>query len=111
MERAVAVECERNKQLVREIGVAEKERARSERERVEFKQAVESCEARKGAERQEMELLLKQMRVKHQEDLNRVRGDYDMSLTQIKQLHEKDKSLLENMLRKCEERLKKGDSE
>jgi hypothetical protein len=34
-----------------------------------------------------------------------------MSLTQIKQLHDKDKNLLETMLRKCEERLKKGDSE
>ncbi len=51
------------------------------------------------------------MRVKHQEDLNRVRADYDISLAQIKQLHEKDKSLLESMLKKCEERLKKGDTE
>jgi len=51
------------------------------------------------------------MRVKHHEDLNRVRADYDLSLGQIKQLHEKDKSLLEGMLRKCEDRLRKGDTE
>ena len=111
LERALTVESDRNKQLVRDIGQVEKEKVRSEMEKNEFKQAVESGEARKGAERQEMELQLKQMRVKHQEDLNRVRADYDMSLTQIKQLHEKDKNLLETMLRKCEERLKKGDSE
>ncbi len=111
LERALTVESDRNKQLVRDIGQVEREKVRSEMEKNEFKQAVESGEARKGAERQEMELQLKQMRVKHQEDLNRVRTDYDMSLTQIKQLHEKDKNLLETMLRKCEERLKKGDSE
>ena len=111
LERALTVESDRNKQLVRDIGQVEREKVRSEMEKNEFKQAVESGEARKGAERQEMELQLKQMRVKHQEDLNRVRADYDMSLTQIKQLHEKDKNLLETMLRKCEERLKKGDSE
>ena len=91
--------------------MAEKDKARIEIEKIEFKQAIETSEAKKGAERQEMELQLKQMRVKHQEDLNRVRMDYEMSLTQIKQLHEKDKNLLETMLRKCEERLKKGDSE
>lgn len=77
----------------------------------DFKQALERVEAKRGTERQEQELQLKQMRVKHQEDLNRVRADYDMSLAQIKQLHEKDKSLLESMLKKCEERLKKGDTE
>ena len=56
MERAIAVEGERNKQLAREIGMAEKDKARIEIEKIEFKQAIETSEARKGAERQEMEL-------------------------------------------------------
>jgi hypothetical protein len=36
MERAIAVEGERNKQLAREIGMAEKDKARIEIEKIEF---------------------------------------------------------------------------
>jgi hypothetical protein len=39
------------------------------------------------------------MRQKHQEDLNRVRLDYDQSLTQIKAINQKDKEMLETMLK------------
>jgi len=79
---------------------------RAKREREE-----QAAEERRQAQASEMERQLKHMRVRHQEDLTRVRMDYDMSLAQIKQLHEKDKALLEGMLKKCEERLRKGDSE
>ncbi len=56
LERALTLESDRTKQLARDIGVLEKEKARVEMEKMEFKQAVERSEARKGAERQEMEL-------------------------------------------------------
>ena len=56
LERALTVESDRSKQLVRDISVLEKERARVETEKMEFKQLVERSEGRKGAERQEMEL-------------------------------------------------------
>ena len=56
LERALTVESDRSKQLVRDISVLEKEKARVEMEKMEFKQAVERSEGRKGAERQEMEL-------------------------------------------------------
>jgi DNA gyrase/topoisomerase IV subunit A len=38
------------------------------------------------------------VRQKHQEDLNRVRVDYDQSLAQIKAINQKDKEMLEAML-------------
>lgn len=49
--------------------------------------------------------------MRHQEELSKLRKDYDHSLLEIRTLHEKDKVLLESMLRKAEDRLKKGDSD
>jgi hypothetical protein len=51
------------------------------------------------------------MRLKHQEDLNRVRADYDQSLAQIKAINQKDKDMLETMLKQAQDRLKRGETE
>ena len=53
------------------------------------------------AKNRELEASLKQVRQKHQEDLNRVRMDYDQSLAQIKAINQKDKEMLEAMLKQC----------
>lgn len=80
LNRAIAGETDKNKGLMRDIGQCERDKGRIEMEKGEFKQIIERIEAKRGTERHEQELHLKQMRVKHQEDLNRVRTDYDMSL-------------------------------
>lgn len=49
--------------------------------------------------------------MKHQEDLSKLRQDYDCSLMEIKQLHDKDKTLLESMLKKYEDRFRKGEND
>lgn len=51
------------------------------------------------------------MRGKHQDDIARLKKDYDDSLADIRSFHEKDKSLLESMLKKCEDRLRRGDTD
>jgi len=87
-----------------------------------FQQELEDSSARLSKEKRlfeeslaakdrEVDNLLKSMRAKHQEDLNRVRVDYDQSLAQIKAINQKDKDLLETMLKQCQDRLKRGENE
>ena len=78
----------------RAIKDLEEAKARLDRERRGFEEKL-------GMKEKEIEGSIRQIRGKHQEDLNRVRGDYDQSLAQIRAINVKDKEMLESMLKQC----------
>jgi hypothetical protein len=51
LKATLAAECDKTKNLTREIGLAEREKTRLELEKAEFKRALEGLEGKRATER------------------------------------------------------------
>jgi len=58
--------------------------------------------------RKELEELQTTTQQRHQQEIARTKNEYEQMLDEIKQIHAKDKQFLEELLRKAEERVKRG---